>query len=133
MSIYAIKYTYHVWPESEYIGQRVRVVKGRKYPIGAEYVIQSFTYWTDSYGRVQTEYAIMTTGEKINILNLALVKPMCTHEILIKWVQTAKESCPICGAHSFAWDGTGYDGPSDMNIRHSHCRRCGLDVKEYEY
>ena len=133
MSIYTIRYSQHVRTEDEYIGQRVKVVKGRKYPNGTEYTIGAFTCWRDAYGRIQTEYAVMTTGERVNVSNLELVKPKCIHELMVKWVQTASEPCPICGARAFAWDGTGYDGPFDMNIRHSHCKNCGLDVREYDY
>ena len=57
-------------------GSQVEVVKGKKYPIGLRGTVQKFyTYIVpNSYGKIQVEYVILETGEKINTKNIKLIE-----------------------------------------------------------
>lgn len=82
--IYEFHYTNFITNDPFYIGKDVKVVKGRKYPIGAVYKIKFFwTYYIDRWNK--TDYAIMESGEKINISNLELVKPKINYHIKESW------------------------------------------------
>ncbi len=54
-------------------GDTVRVVKGRKIPIGTVATVERIYDWRDAYGRIQTVYAVFTNGLKTNINNCVLV------------------------------------------------------------
>lgn len=49
------------------------MVKGRKVKIGTVAKVTELRDWKDHYGRVQTTYAILDTGEKTNVDNCVLV------------------------------------------------------------
>ena len=91
MSIYKIWYSDFVKADKQNIGKRVKVFKGRKYPIGNEYTIKYFTAWRDVFGNIRTEYAVMETGEKINIDNLKLVNPNVKKEKIEKMMSVSHE------------------------------------------
>ena len=57
-------------------GAQVEVVRGKKYPIGLKGTVKEFyTYIVpNSYGKVQVRYAILVSGEKINVKNLKLIE-----------------------------------------------------------
>ncbi len=55
-------------------GDTVKVVKGRKIPIGTVAVVESIRPWKDKYGRVQTEYAVFTDGRKTSVNNCVIIK-----------------------------------------------------------
>lgn len=54
-------------------GDLVRVVKGRKVPIGTEAVVTEIRHWRDAYGRIQTVYAYLDNGMRTSIDNCILV------------------------------------------------------------
>lgn len=54
-------------------GDTVKVVKGRKIPIGTVAVVDHLFKWKDCYGRVQTEYAVFEDGRKTSVANLMIV------------------------------------------------------------
>lgn len=58
------------------IGSKVEVIKGKKYPIGLQGTVKKlYTYIVpNTYGKVQVEYVILETGEKINVKNLKLIE-----------------------------------------------------------
>ena len=53
-------------------GDTVEVVKGRKIPRGTIAKVVKIYDWRDSYGRVQTTYAVFEDGRKTNIENCKL-------------------------------------------------------------
>ena len=55
------------------IGDTVKVVKGRKVPIGTIATVKELRPWKDSYGRTQTVYAILDNGMKTSVTNCILV------------------------------------------------------------
>ena len=54
------------------IGDSVKVVKGRKVPIGTVAVVSGITKWKDQYGRTQAVYAVLDNGMRTNINNCVL-------------------------------------------------------------
>lgn len=54
------------------IGDAVKVVKGRKVPVGTVAIVSDITKWRDQYGRVQTIYAVLDNGMKTNIDNCVI-------------------------------------------------------------
>lgn len=55
-------------------GDTIKVVKGRKIPIGTIAVVERIYDWKDQYGRVQTTYCVFTDGRKTSISNCELLK-----------------------------------------------------------
>jgi len=57
-------------------GARVEVIKGKKYPIGLRGTVKKlYTYIVpNAYNKVQVQYAILETGEKIDIKNIKLIE-----------------------------------------------------------
>ena len=57
-------------------GSVVEVIKGKKYPIGLRgTVIGFYTYIVpNTCGKVRVQYAILNSGEKINVKNLKLIE-----------------------------------------------------------
>lgn len=56
------------------VGDLVKIVKGRKLPIGDIKQIKSFYDWQDRFGRVQARYVIFTDDTKTNKENCSLYK-----------------------------------------------------------
>lgn len=56
------------------IGDTVKVVKGRKVPIGTIAVVVGLKDWKDRYGRVQTTYVLLDNGMKTNEDNCIIVE-----------------------------------------------------------
>lgn len=55
------------------IGHEVEVIKGRKVPIGTVGVVEKVYDWKDNYGRVQSTYAVLDNGVKVNVNNCKIV------------------------------------------------------------
>ncbi len=57
-------------------GSKVEVIRGKKYPIGLQGTVKElYTYIVpNTYNKVQVQYAILETGEKINVKNLKLIE-----------------------------------------------------------
>lgn len=55
------------------VGDTVEVFKGRKVKIGTVAIVVDIKPWRDCYGRIQTTYAYLSTGEKTNIDNCKLL------------------------------------------------------------
>lgn len=57
-------------------GAKVEVIKGKKYPIGLQGTVKElFTYIVpNTYNKVEVQYAVLDTGEKINVKNLKLIE-----------------------------------------------------------
>ena len=55
------------------VGDTVKVVKGRKLPIGTVWVVDRIYDWKDCYGRVQTTYVVFKDGKKTSIGNVVLL------------------------------------------------------------
>ena len=51
------------------VGMTVKVVRGRKYPIGTVGVVEGFSSFCDRYGREQTRYVVTTDGKRIPMQN----------------------------------------------------------------
>ena len=54
-------------------GDIVKVVKGRKVPVGTVAVVEKLYDWKDQYGRTQTTYAVLDNGMKTSVGNCVLV------------------------------------------------------------
>lgn len=54
------------------VGDKVRVVKGRKVPVGTVGVVARMFDWKDCYGRVQTRYCVLDGGVKVSVDNVVL-------------------------------------------------------------
>ena len=54
-------------------GDTVKVVKGRKVPVGTVAVVEKLYDWKDQYGRTQTTYAVLDNGMKTSVGNCVLV------------------------------------------------------------
>lgn len=54
------------------VGDTVKVVRGRKVPIGTVGVIDRIYDWKDCYGRVQTTYVVLEDGQRTSIANVVL-------------------------------------------------------------
>ena len=52
------------------VGMIVRVVKGRKWPVGMEGRVIRFQDWKDQYGRVRTTYCVLEDGKRVDINNV---------------------------------------------------------------
>ena len=67
-------YKKHVLKEIE-VGSKVEVIKGKKYPIGLQGTVKKlYTYIVpNTYNKVKIQYAILDTGEKINVKNIKLI------------------------------------------------------------
>ena len=55
------------------VGDRVRVSKGRKYPVGTEFEVREIYPMSDKYGRWVANYAYFVGGGKCNVDNLEIV------------------------------------------------------------
>ena len=55
-----------------FAGDLVKVVKGRKVPVGTVAKVIEIYDWRDRYGRVQTTYAVLDNGMKTNVNNCIL-------------------------------------------------------------
>ena len=55
------------------VGDTVKVVKGRKIPVGTVAVVQEIKPWHDRYGRRQATYLYFTDGTRTNINNCVLM------------------------------------------------------------
>jgi len=57
-------------------GAQVEVVRGKKYPIGLRGTVKEiYTYIVpNTYNKVRVQYAILNSGEKINVKNLKLIE-----------------------------------------------------------
>lgn len=57
-------------------GSKVEVVRGKKYPIGLQGTVKKlYTYVVpNTYNKVKVQYAILDTGEKINVKNIKLIE-----------------------------------------------------------
>ena len=57
-------------------GSKVEVVKGKKYPIGLQGTVKKLYRYIvpNTYNKVQVQYAILETGEKINTKNIKLIE-----------------------------------------------------------
>jgi hypothetical protein len=57
-------------------GSKIEVVRGKKYPIGLQGIVKKlYTYIVpNTYNKVKVQYAILDTGEKINIKNIKLIE-----------------------------------------------------------
>lgn len=135
MSIYKIGYSDFVKADKQNIGKKVKVFKGRKYPIGNEYTIKYFTAWRDVFGNIRTEYAVMETGEKINIDNLKLVNPNVRKEKIEKMIDSLDKNvkCPNCGCSKITFIGVSFDPISDYHCKHFICSKCDIDLKDIDY
>ncbi len=54
-------------------GDTVEVVKGRKIPHGTVAEVVRIYDWKDSYGRVQTTYAVFADGRKTSVYNCRII------------------------------------------------------------
>ena len=54
-------------------GDKVRVIKGRKYPVGAEFTVKAVYPFRDRYGRWVADYAYFVGGGKCNVENLEII------------------------------------------------------------
>ena len=106
-------------------GQTVKVVKGRKFPIGAEYVINGF--WTDQWGHT---FAYMKTGEKINIDNIVLSEPIVERK-KIDFAYHKGEGCPHCHSHNIVCLGESFDPLWDRYKNNNSCEECGAKSSCY--
>lgn len=55
------------------IGDTVKVVKGRKVPLGTVGEVKDIYDWRDCYGRIQCIYVVLDNGQRTNINNVAIV------------------------------------------------------------
>ena len=55
------------------IGDTVKVVKGRKVPIGTVATVVDIRDWKDCYGRVQSTYAYLDNGMKTSVYNCEII------------------------------------------------------------
>ena len=55
------------------VGDTVEVYKGRKIPHGTVATVARIFDWRDSYGRVQTTYAVFEDGRKTSVYNCRIV------------------------------------------------------------
>lgn len=55
------------------VGDTIKVVKGRKVKIGTIAEVVDMYDWKDRYGRAQTRYAVLDTGEKTSVTNCELI------------------------------------------------------------
>lgn len=55
------------------VGDTVKVIKGRKVPIGTIAEVVDIRDWKDQYGRVQTRYAYLSNGMKTSTSNCEIV------------------------------------------------------------
>ncbi len=55
-------------------GDTVKVVRGRKVPVGTVAVVVDVTKWSDRYGRVQTVYAHLNNGMRTSVTNCEILR-----------------------------------------------------------
>ena len=55
------------------VGDTVKVVKGRKVPVGTVATVTDIRDWKDQYGRVQTRYAYLDNGQRTSVSNCELI------------------------------------------------------------
>ena len=126
--IYNIHYSKIVTAKDEFIGMDVKVVRGRKFPIGTILKIKSFwTYYINQWKK--TTYIVAETGEKVPIVNVELVKPRCYGTIKESWIEGQLDDCPNCKSKDVVYCGSGYDGVMDLYIGHCYCKKCGLELR----
>ena len=131
MSIYKFGYADDVTYNCKaIIGQRVKVVKGRKYPIGSEHTIKGFTAWHDQFGH-STEYIITEDGLRINVENVRLIKPWVWHREIVEYIGVLETKCPNCGCDKLKWCYNYYSPSRDYYIDRYECTECGLDLDSY--
>jgi len=67
-------YRYHVLKEID-VGSVVEVVRGRKYPIGLRGTVKKLYEHVvpNTYNKVKVQYAVLDTGERINVKNLKVL------------------------------------------------------------
>lgn len=65
---------YHHFLGRILVGDTVKVIKGRKLPVGTIGVVDRFWDYKDRYGRTQTRYIVFSDGTKTNIDNCELIK-----------------------------------------------------------
>ncbi len=67
-------YRHHVLKEIS-TGSEVEVVRGRKYPIGLRGTVKELYVHVvpNTYNKVKVQYAVLDTGERINVKNLKLL------------------------------------------------------------
>ena len=67
-------YRHHVLKEID-VGSEVEVIKGRKYPIGLRGTVKKLYEYVvpNTYNKVKVQYAVLDTGERINVKNLKLL------------------------------------------------------------
>ena len=56
-----------------YVGCKVEVIKGRKYPKGTQGIITKIYDYKDCYGRYVAEYCLTDNGMKINTANVVMI------------------------------------------------------------
>lgn len=54
-------------------GDMVKVVKGRKIPVGTVARVQRLFDYRDQYGRTVTRYAVFEDGQKTSVSNLVII------------------------------------------------------------
>ena len=55
------------------VGDTIKVVKGRKVPIGTIATVTDIRDWKDQYGRTQTRYAYLDNGQRTSVSNCELI------------------------------------------------------------
>ena len=131
MSIYEFGYYDHVeYGDKSLIGEKVKVVKGRKYPIGSEHIIKGFTAWHDQF-KHSTEYIITTEGLKINVVNVRLVKARVWNRPIVRYAGYKATECPNCKGHDLKWQYNYYNPTSDYYVDRYECSTCGLDLESW--
>ena len=55
-------------------GDKVRVIKGRKYPVGTEFIVRAVYPMRDKYDRWVADYAYFVGGGKCNVANLEIIR-----------------------------------------------------------
>ena len=123
--IYEVTECDTIYGEKDERGKTVKVVKGRKFPIGAEYVINGF--WTDQWGNT---FAFMKTGEKINIKNIVLSEPIVERK-KIEFGYKNDGLCPHCHSKHIVWLGESFDPLWDRYKNHYSCDDCGARSTSY--
>lgn len=121
--IYKFWYSDLVTVDKSLVGKEVKVVKGRKYPIGTTARIEGF-YRYNVNKWTHTDYVVTDVG-KIDIRNVVLVKPIVNYEEKSVWVGRGG-SCPNCGCHKSTFEYGYYDRASDYNVDVYRCNKCEL-------
>lgn len=123
MSIYTVRFDDFIINIDDFIGESVKVVKGRKYPVGTEFIIKDFN--TDKWGNT---YILTESGEKVAKDNCRLVVP---REIKTKRVfhSCDVKVCPHCNKeNTLRYRHDHFDPVSDYFYRRYVCDNCTADV-----